>query len=355
MQAPLPPAVTKRKPASISMMVWRTAPRLNRRPGAAGQAVHAGRHRGEVLGVLAAEPGGLRDQQPVVREHHRLMDVGHPVDQVVHQPGDVDRRARVAAPLGHPPSSVAVGRRFGPRGSGRRGVRSSPVECIGPVRPAGPHRCGRAVVPDRYEAISRGSRPGGRRWPHRRCPRPAVPGAGPALRPRIRGHGGGRTGRCRGQHGGRPGWRAGRRCRARAAARAGRTASARSARRAGRSAGGGRPRESAGADATGRRRRQRWLERRGTAGPAAPAGRGRGHGAVAVRLGQPVAWSRAGACRRAGRRWPADRAGLAAAEALRRRCGARRAARSAGAGSPAASSGRGRGVARVVVRRRRRP
>src|SRR5215470_1408775 len=32
MQAPLPPAVTNRKPASISMMVCRTEPRLNRRP-----------------------------------------------------------------------------------------------------------------------------------------------------------------------------------------------------------------------------------------------------------------------------------------------------------------------------------
>src|SRR4051812_19993657 len=32
MQAPLPPALTNRKPASISMMVWRTVPRLNRRP-----------------------------------------------------------------------------------------------------------------------------------------------------------------------------------------------------------------------------------------------------------------------------------------------------------------------------------
>ena len=27
-------------------------------------------------------------------QHHRLMNMGHPVDQVVHQPGDVDRRAR---------------------------------------------------------------------------------------------------------------------------------------------------------------------------------------------------------------------------------------------------------------------
>jgi hypothetical protein len=59
----------------------------------ARQAVHPGRNRGQVLGVLPSEPARAGNQNPVARQHLGLIDPGHSINEVIHQPADVNRLA----------------------------------------------------------------------------------------------------------------------------------------------------------------------------------------------------------------------------------------------------------------------
>ena len=63
--------------------------------GAPGQALEAGRHRRQVLGVVPAQPSGGGHQQAVGGEHDRVLGLLHPADQVVQQPGQVGARSRL--------------------------------------------------------------------------------------------------------------------------------------------------------------------------------------------------------------------------------------------------------------------
>ncbi len=68
---------------------------------ALGQAVEAGGHRRQVLGVLPAERVGGADRQAVVGEDHGVADFDDPVHQVVQEPVEFARSADavVADPL----------------------------------------------------------------------------------------------------------------------------------------------------------------------------------------------------------------------------------------------------------------
>src|SRR5262245_20976592 len=67
-------------------------------PGAPGQAVQAGGDGRQMLGVLAPQVHRLGDEQAVVGEHDRVLDMGYATDQVIDQPADIDGRA---CPLSH--------------------------------------------------------------------------------------------------------------------------------------------------------------------------------------------------------------------------------------------------------------
>jgi hypothetical protein len=54
-----------------------------------GQTLEAGRHRRQVLGVLPIQPGRRSHEEPVGGEHDRLLRRGHPLHQIVEEPGEV--------------------------------------------------------------------------------------------------------------------------------------------------------------------------------------------------------------------------------------------------------------------------
>ena len=98
MQAPLPPARHEQEPG-LHLDDGLPDPAAGEPPaGPAGEPVHPGRDGRQVLRVLPAQAGGAGDQQAVGGEDHRVLHVGHPIDQIVDQPCDVERRAR---PLCH--------------------------------------------------------------------------------------------------------------------------------------------------------------------------------------------------------------------------------------------------------------
>src|SRR6185437_1980802 len=61
------------------------------------QALHGGRHRGQVLRVLARQILGGGDEQAVPRQDHGLPEARYAISQVIEEPGEIPYGSAVAA------------------------------------------------------------------------------------------------------------------------------------------------------------------------------------------------------------------------------------------------------------------
>ena len=66
---------------------------------AARQALETRGRRGQVLGILAGQPGRGGEGKAVTREDHGLVDLGDPVHQIVEEPAQSAVEARAATPV----------------------------------------------------------------------------------------------------------------------------------------------------------------------------------------------------------------------------------------------------------------